>query len=303
MVLSRTLPIVTVVFSFAGLALLLFTLIGSIKNDVVLRDIYFLKLNTTNLSTDVIPKLESLSSNDKTKLAEFETITVGLWSYCWGNATGTLGCSDTSARFHFSLSDIFYKALGYFVTVDSPGNLSDNNTKILNMNRSMIALYIVAISFSFITFALAIVSVMKFKLIRTITALTAFFAFAGSLISSAVATGLYLYVKEQFQDNNSSISASLGRVAQGLSWGSALAGLVAFITSVVSICTTRRQKNTEVAYEKQPFLESDGMEGGVYPPPVAGSHPPDMFSYHSGHASNEPQFIQPTYYDHSTPRP
>lgn len=322
-------PLLGVFFSFATTVLIVFTLIGSIKPVAVLSDIYFMKLDAKNLGSDIIPSYPRLSDADTQKLHQFEYYTVGLWGYCWSTSKETVGCTKASGRYHFALVDIVYKTLGYFVTVNAPGNLADNDSKIQAMSQSLIILYIVAGAFALALFILSIVSIVKAsrgqgRVLRVITALISLITFALTLVSSAVALGLYLYIKENINDHHSVI-ASIGRTGFGISWGSALAGLLAFICTLISICTAPRKNAASSIPEKQPFLDTAppppvSFTNTQYPPSVAGGNsgyynpPPqsnhggaDMFnnnytSYHGAHGhsgsmSNEPMFIQPTYYD------
>lgn len=292
-------PLLGAFFSFAAVALLIFILIGSIQPKTLLKDIYFLKLDAQHLGTDLVPSLASLSDGDKTNLQQFSTITVGLWNYCWWNSNGIVGCTDQSVHFNFALVDVVHKSLGFFVPVNSPGSIAENSSKIETMSKFMIALFIAAIALAVISFAMGIVSVQKFRLFRTITALLLLLAFAAALVASALTTGLYLYMKNQFNDGPSSVVASLGRVGMGIAWGSALAGLLGFIFAAISICTHSRHSDRGIP-EKQPFLGDNQIDQAYQQPPVPyGNSPPDMFANHghSGSLTNEPQFIQPTYYD------
>lgn len=292
-------PLLGAFFSFAALALLVFVLIGSIQPKTLLKDIYFFKLDAQNLGTDLVPSLATLSDGDKANLQQFSTITVGLWNYCWWNSDGIVGCTDPSAHFNFALVDVVHKSLGFFVPVNSPGSIADNSSKIETMSKSTIALFIAGIGLAAISLLMGIISVKKFRLIRTITALLLFLAFAASLVASALATGLYLYMKNQYDDGPTSVVASLGRVGLGIAWGSALAGLLGFIFASIGICTHSRRGDRAMP-EKQPFLDDNQMDLSYQQPPAPYSNsPPDMFANHghSGSLTKEPQFIQPTYYD------
>lgn len=322
-------PLLGAIFSFATTVLIVFTLIGSIKPVAVLEDIYFLKLDSANISTDIVPSLKEMSSDDDNKLHKYDSYTIGLWGYCYSSSNETVGCTDPSTSYHFALVDIIYDTLGYFVTVKSPGNLDDTNTKIQTMSKSLVAIYIVSVGCAFVTLVLGIISIFRNRVVRTITAVLAFIAFAATLVASAVATGLYLYIREQFNKDSSSIPATLGKVGFGISWGATLASLFAFIFASTSMCFARRNAGSSAIPEKQPFLEpapidpvpgfsspqqyqyaptNSSVSGSGYHNPSVQNHGstghPDIFSNYSsyhGHSasmSNEPQFIQPTYYDH-----
>lgn len=300
-------PLLGAFFSFASLVLLLFTLIGSIQPHAVLKDIYFLKLNTANISTDVVPSLSNNTASKAALLNQYEFVTIGLWGYCHSNSTEVIGCSKPSAHYHFALVDVIYSALGVWTSVSAPGNLADNDSKIQTMSKTALALFIAAIALTLVSFILCVVSIKKHRLIRTIAALVSFLAFVLALIAPALALAVYLYIKDQFNNNNSSVVASIGRTGMGIAWGAALASLLAFTFSSIAICTASRDVRSTTP-EKQPFLHEDvplNPEISMYQPSAvtpygAGHQAPDMFANH-GHMANtttEPQFIQPTYYGH-----
>jgi hypothetical protein len=312
-------PLLGVFFSFASMVLLIFILIGNIRPVRVLQDIYFLKLTTEGLTSQIIPSLASLSSTDVNKLKEITQYTVGLWNFCYGNTQEITTCANTAGDYHFALVDIVYEILGVWTMVTSPGNLDSNNDKILTMSKAIIGLYVAAVALSFFTIVFGSLSLRRQRLFRVFTALLSFLALVATLAASAVATGLYLYIKQTLNDNQDSLYASLGRVAFGISWGAGLSALIAFIFTTVATCLLpeRRAGFSSPTSEKQPFLVSetsyqapplpntinDPATVGLYQNNNYNGTPNDMFSNNNNyHSSNDNQFVQPTHYNNHSGR-
>lgn len=307
-------PLLGVFFSFASMVLLIFILIGNIRPVRVLEDIYFLKLTTDGLTSQIIPDLAGFSSAEVNKLQEITQYTIGLWNFCYGNTQEITTCANTAGDYHFALVDIVYEVLGVWTTVTSPGNLDSNNDKILSMSKAIIGLYVAAIALSFFTTIFGSLSLNRQRLFRVLTALLSFLALVVTLAASAVATGLYLYIRQTINDNQDSLYASIGRVAFGISWGAGLSALIAFIITTVATCILpeRNSDFTSPKSEKQPFLTSetsyqapplpstmnDPATVGLYQNDYNGA-PDDMFSNNNNnyHSANHNQFVQPTHYN------
>lgn len=319
------LPAVSAFFSFAATLLLVFVLIGSIKNKVALRDINFLRLDMSRLSTDILPTLGEINDGGVRNLDQLKEVGVGLMGYCYSNGEETVRCSEPSTQYYLALDEIVWGVLRYRVQVNEPGTLAENVNTIYRLNHSMVILFILAAALSFVMFVLAVVATATNgrRVARVITALVSLLAFVVTFGVAALMTGLYVYVRNQYNNTDSSIPARLSAVGFGLAWAAVLASFVAFVVAVVSICFASKRggsaNRSSAYYEKEPFLEpgASSQQGGgnaadLYSVPTHYQEPPqqqqqhDMFAQHHGGytAANEPQFVQPTYYDHAgTPRP
>lgn len=306
-------PLLGVFFSFASVVLLAFILIGNIRPVRVLREIYFLQLTTDGLNSEIIPGINSLPESSVSKLRDVTQYTVGLWNFCYGNKEEITNCAKVTGSYHFALVDIFYDILGIWVTVVSPGDLDNNNNKIQTMSKTMLGLYLAGIVLSFLTLVFGFMSIRKRRLFRVFTALLSFLALVVILVASALATGLYLYIKNTLNDNQDGIDAHLGCIAFGISWAAGLSSLIAFMFTVVATCILPERSDAldSPAPEKQPFLVSetsyqaplpntiqDPATVGLYHNTNYNSNPNDMFSNNNNyHPANDNQFVHATHYN------
>ena len=90
---------------------LLLVIIGNISNKPVLRETYFLKLDTTNIIPQSIPNAVFINSIARS-IGLHDFYQVGLWGYCEGyDDSGITSCSDPKALYWFDPVSIIMNEL------------------------------------------------------------------------------------------------------------------------------------------------------------------------------------------------
>lgn len=299
------LALVGAVFSFVTLLLVLFVILGSITDASVLDHLYFLKVNFSNVSTDVIPSLDSLSSYEVSQIRKYKFFTVGLWNYCaWTDSSTVDFCTKRSNDYHFNLQDIVYKISKIWLTVNQPGDLQALTDTIIKASKAMTSFYIIAIVTTFSAFLSGLISLRKFRKSKIIAASFALAAAASTIIATCILAVMYISMRNKINNAKTSISASLGVTLYSLAYASIATSILAFLFCLVSVFKTPRKSSLQE--ETQPFLANIplvGMSSREAKPPEneAPYHDQNAYAAHQGSYSQldqHPQVQYPqTHYD------
>lgn len=243
---KMVLPVLGTFFSLAGLILTILVLIGNLRPTNPLGNIYFLSLDTSNLSTDVVPTLSNIGG---TSALRFTRYTIGLWGFCFhpsspSSSTYPAGCSLASARYAFSLPNLIYRALGVWTNVNSPGTISDSQHSIESLSHATLAMFIVSAAFALFAVLIGGLAIPRSRLPRVVASMFGFLALVMALIAAALATGLFVYLRQAFRDANSSAVAELGSKALGMAWAAGAAQLFAFMFLSISSCYAPERKTS-----------------------------------------------------------
>jgi len=227
-------PIFFTLLSFACLLVVIISGTTS-KND--LADIYFMRINTTDIiPTSVTDSAEFNSIAESLGLRDFYQNS--LWGYCDGYKNGTVtSCSKPQGMYVFDPVDIFQSELLEGKSVTIPQSINDDLSKVTTATKWMFALYITAISLAFSTFLVGLTTLCSRRgsICSTCTACLMFMAVA---IATIIAQVLFTEYRNVINDTITefNVSASLGKTMFILSWGATAAAALAFIGFMFGTC-------------------------------------------------------------------
>lgn len=278
--------------SLASLVLIALNLAGSTNQSVPSKDIFMIKIDFSEVSTDVLPELDTMSSTDKSNITTIKYYTVGLWSYCyWSSEDSIADCSKPSSKYYFSLDNIVYDRIGHSTTVTSPGRISQDANRIKTYCQASIVLFLVAVAAIIFGLFMGIISIFRYRTSKIIASVVMLIASISSLIAAGMIFSIYSFINTEFKNANLSISSSRGQVMNGLLIGLIISTFLGFFVMVIASCKAPRRPRSGIP-EQQPFL------GNVPLHPVASSYS-DATSYNSSHniSPNPNQYGQSMYYD------
>ena len=229
------------------------------KDDDFLTSLYFLRLDTSKVSTNV-----QNVNVDVTKAAGLASYyDIGLWNYCSGkdiNASPNY-CGPRQAAYYFDPLKVWN-----LEGTPLPKLVPDEWNKALNTYKQVakwvFVAYIIALVASIITFLLGALSFCLSRISTFITSLAADVAALFSIGASASAVGLYVTVggviDEKLKDYN--VSAHLGGKVIAISFIAAAASAAAALLWTCGCCCgrdnkePRRQRSVrgKSAYERLP---------------------------------------------------
>lgn len=280
-------------FSLVTGILVLLIILSSVTHTSVLRNLYFLKVDISNLGTDVVPALDSLSDSEKAQVHKIKFFTVGLWGYCsWSSDSTIEYCSRPEARYHFNLQDMILKIVGIFLKVNQPGNLAEKTDTVITLSKIMNAFYAVGIIAGFSALIYGLISIPRYRTSKVITTVLAFASFVGCLIASVILGFMFNGIRDEINDGRDSIKASLGKPLNGMAFATVATSLLALVMYLISICKTPRKSSYEE--EKRPFLADVPLTNTTnYEPPPQNpfndpSYAHSQQSFHQQDQHNQP---------------
>lgn len=238
-----------------------------------LEDLYFFKLDLSNISTSAVSGelsqlgLSSSAVDDVIRdalgtagIAQFYT--TNLWGYCQGPAesssvvNSTISkCTAPKALWWMNITEILDDSLSSdSLTITLPEEITKYNGTIEAVSKAMFICYFASIGILGITLFAGLFT-FKSRSASCCCALLAFVGTLASLLSSGLATGMYAVVMSQFNNNTSEygMHASLGSKMLGLTWGATASALWGFLWWIFTMCcgSTRRSRDDP---EKEPFI-------------------------------------------------
>lgn len=270
MALGRNLIITVLPFlgTVAAMVLTLMVILGGTKNSNVLRDIYFLKLDLSGITTSAISGLDGLDTTalDSTLRTLLSAVgisdfyTAALWGYCQGdinsttNATTVEACSHPQSLWWLDIESIFNSTINNTaVSISLPTDLTDYNGTIETASKAMFVCYFISICVLAVALVAGCFS-YRSRGAGCCAALITLVGLIASLLASGIATGLYIALRNIINNNTKSygIVASVNHTMFGLTWGATAAALWAFVWWILTICCGSTRKAYEP--EKQPFI-------------------------------------------------
>ena len=271
MAIGRNIIIFTLPFlgTIASVVLTLLVILGSTRNINVLNDLYFFKLDLSSVTTKTISGLDQTGISStlideavRAALSELgiaDFYTAGLWGYCEGsidssNATNVTACSTPEAMWWMDVQKILDDSINNTsVNITLPSDLTAYNGTIKTASNAMFILYIIAICVLFIAFFAGCFAFHS-RGASCCAALITLVGLIASLLSSGIATGMYIAIRNIVNDNASEygLVASTNHTMLGLTWGATAAALCAFVGWILTICYgfTRKSRGPE----KEPFI-------------------------------------------------
>ncbi|KAK9318552.1 actin cortical patch SUR7/pH-response regulator pali [Lipomyces starkeyi] len=239
-------------FTIAALVLTIFVIISNLEDHGILSKLYFMRLNTQNLSVTVQSNTVTAASINPSFPDFFQ---VGLWNYCQGTISDNVytitNCSATHGLFYFNPISIIEQNLGISSIDNVPSQVDSALNAVKAVSYVMIILYCVAAIFTTMEFIAGFFSFHS-RGGSFCTLIISFLAMACVVAATALATALYFVEARAFNDANATLgtTASTDRTTFGIAWGAAVAAILASIFWLVSICcgSTRHSSRSDVVY-------------------------------------------------------
>ncbi|MCJ1435490.1 hypothetical protein MMC27_004864 [Xylographa pallens] len=275
--------IATSVFFFIALVMLILVQIGNLSNNHVLGDLYFFKIDTTNIilaDPGTNSKLQQ-SIAESSGLHDFYQ--VGMWNFCEGyNDVGITACSRPALMYWFNpvqiiLDELLNGKQGPSLpssshpkiptltktgTVTLPPDVSNYLTVIRAASHVMFAMFFASTFTSFLLIFLCPLAVYS-RLVSIPIALFALISGLMTFIAAGISTGMWLILKKDILANAADINIvpSIGAKLFVLMWIAAGCSLFAALGQVGMMCcgTSRRDIKTG----RRPVGRKARNEGGV----------------------------------------
>ncbi|KAJ8102755.1 actin cortical patch SUR7/pH-response regulator pali [Lipomyces tetrasporus] len=248
------------VFTIAALVLSIFVIIGNLQDHGILSKLYFMRLNTQDLSITVESTTIAATAIDPSFPDFYQ---VGLWNYCQGTISGDVytvtNCTTPHGLFYFNPISVIEERLGISEIQNVPSQVDDALNAVRVVSYVMIILYCVSAIFAAMEFIAGFFSFHS-RGGSFCTLIISLLALACIVVSTALATALYYVEARAFNDANSTLgtTASTNTTTFGIAWGAAAAAILATIFWFFSICcgSTRSSRKNEVIYRP---VDNPGM--------------------------------------------
>ncbi|QIW98250.1 hypothetical protein AMS68_003768 [Peltaster fructicola] len=211
-----------------------------------LTNIYFIKIDLTNIVPIAVPNAELINSIART-LGLHDFYTVGLWNFCEGyNSDGVTGCSTPQALYWFNPVEIIGNELLAGAEISLPQELVDILGLIHTVSNWMFGLFLTSACLSFVMIFIVPLSVFSrwatFP-IAVLTFLTALFV----TVAAVIATVLFVIMSNVFNNATQlNIGAEIGKEMFAFMWIAAATAIFAWLIQMGQLCccASRRDVRT-----------------------------------------------------------
>ena len=264
--LAVFLAVVTVVFQVV-------TTIGGLDR-TGLRDLYFLRINTTNIVPETRTPLAGVLNTVASELGLQDYYQTSLWTYCYGRIANNdvadfgpiAGCNASSTSYYFNPVDIISQSLYSGASVAIPEDIQNDLDLIRRFSTALKALCIAGACLGFLTMVFALAAYGS-RLASFFTSIVAFLSAACNVVAAVIAQVLFVIVRNVINNNieDLNVEASLGTTLFALIWVAAGASLVTFVLLLFTICCCspgdRKRRDRHV--EKEAQLASYGSQSTI----------------------------------------
>ncbi|KAI9727145.1 MAG: hypothetical protein M1828_007346 [Chrysothrix sp. TS-e1954] len=228
---------------FISLIFIIMVEIGNIKDKPVLRDIWFINLNLSNVVPESVPNATVLNSIAQT-LGLHDFYQVGLWGYCEGfNDRGVTDCSNPKTLYWFNPVTIIQNQLLAGSSIQLPQNLTSILHLIMIASKVMFGFFLVSACLTFILIFITPLSIISRWVAFLITILT-FMNAALVTIAAAIGTAMFILMRNAFKNSITevNIEATIGVTMFALMWVAAACSIFAWLIqfSLMCCCASRR---------------------------------------------------------------
>ena len=257
--------IATSVFFFIALVMLILVQIGNLSNNHVLGDLYFFKIDTTNIILADPGTNSKLQDTIAESSGLHDFYQVGMWNFCEGyNDVGITACSKPALMYWFNPVQIILDELlngkqgppphdsianscTNRRTVTLPQNVVDYLTVLRAASHVMFVMFFASTFTSFVLIFLCPLAVYS-RLVSIPIALFALISGLMTFIASGISTGIWLILKRDIIAAAADINIvpSIGMKMFVLMWIAGGCSLFAALGQVGMMCcgTSRRDIKT-----------------------------------------------------------
>ncbi|ANB13453.1 Uncharacterized protein YKL187C [Sugiyamaella lignohabitans] len=254
--------------SLVALVLALVVFLGSYEHATGLKSIYFMRIDLSNISasavqgipSDIAAAVDQQIPNIMQTLGISDFYDAGTNGYCQGtdNTTGQVitECFTPHMPFWFDFVSILENNTNTGIQINLPSEVKDYEKVLHAASVGMWVCYVVGIVVS----ALAVVSgifAICSRFAACCASIISVVAFLALLLASALATGIFVTYRKEFNNQLDSFGAvaSLNGGTYVLTWVSVAASLWAAFWWFVAMCCGKSSRRREVYQEeKQPFI-------------------------------------------------
>ncbi|KAI5857112.1 SUR7/PalI family-domain-containing protein [Tricharina praecox] len=227
-------PYVIIAQSSTLLAIIfqLIVFLGNIRNTNALTDIYFLKIDVSQVIPRSYPNAVLVNSIAQT-LGLRGFYQVGLWNYCEGyQGEGVTYCGSPKALYSFDPVTILLSQLLEGATIAIPADISDALDMARKASHWMFASFFVGISFLLVSFLIGWLGHLTRRTAFTVT-LISVIAGLFTTIGAGLSTILYSQFQGVFESSPEfNIRANMGQQMYAFVW---LAAGFAILAAVVNV--------------------------------------------------------------------
>ncbi|KAI0009832.1 SUR7/PalI family-domain-containing protein [Xylariaceae sp. FL0662B] len=221
--------------------------IGNTKGTRVLGDIYFFKLDLSDILPQTVPMTLSLQNSIARTLGLHDFYQVGLWNFCEGyNTDGITYCSTPTNLYWFNPVEILLNELFAGASIALPSEVNDILNILHIASNIMFGFFLVGLILDFVLMLLCPIVLYS----RWWSLPFGFFAFVATLlvlIASALGTAMSLIFKYALTSQTDlNVKADVGVKMFAFMWIATGFTFVAFIINscLGCYCTSRRDMRT-----------------------------------------------------------
>lgn len=248
---------ITAVAYLVSVVFLILVDIGNINNRGVVKDIYFLKIDLSNIIPETVPNAVLINSIART-IGLHDFYQVGLWGFCEGyNDQGITYCSPPKTLYWFNPVEIILNELLAGATISLPTEIINILHLVKTVSQYMFACFLIGTILTFLCIFFAPMGFSKkprwqhkakriFVRQLPITILT-FAALLSTAVAAVIATVMFVIFKNKFASASEvNIYAKLGAPMLVFMWIAVGFNLVGFFVQIgtccgVCCCTGRRK--------------------------------------------------------------
>ncbi|KAI0885547.1 SUR7/PalI family-domain-containing protein [Annulohypoxylon maeteangense] len=221
--------------------------IGNTKGTRVLGDIYFFKLDLSDILPQAVPTTLSLQNSIARTLGLHDFYQVGLWNFCEGYDTdGITHCSTPTTLYWFNPVDILLSELFSGASIALPSEVNDILTILRIASNIMFGFFLTGLLLDLVLIFLSPIVLYS----RWWSLPLSILAFLGTLlvlIASALGTAMSLVFKYALTSQTDlNVNADVGTKMFAFMWIATGFTLIAFIihAGLGCCCTSRRDIRT-----------------------------------------------------------
>ncbi|KAI0152777.1 SUR7/PalI family-domain-containing protein [Xylariaceae sp. FL1272] len=239
--------IVTSVFYLLAVVFFILVEIGNTSGGKVLGEMYFYKLDLTNIFATASTSTLTLQNSIARTLGLHDFYQVGLWNFCEGyNTDGITHCSKTNPKFWFDPVAILLSELFSGASIALPSEVNEILYYLRLVSHIMFGFFLVALILDFILIFLSPI-VLFSRWWSLPMAILSFLAAALAIIAAGLGTAVSFVFKYALSSQpDLGVTASVGTKMLAFEWIAAGFTLLAFFihAGLSCCCTSRRDLRT-----------------------------------------------------------
>ncbi|KAF8477036.1 SUR7/PalI family-domain-containing protein [Kalaharituber pfeilii] len=240
--IRRFLILLSTLLAILSLVFTILVLLGNTFNSPVLNNIYFLKLDLSNLIPESVPD-HGLINSIAQSLGLRDFYQVGIWGYCEGyNRAGVTYCSPPKHLYWFNPVDILTGQLFRGAKIALPANITEPLELAKTSSYWMFVCFMVGIAFTFLSICIGWIAIYS-RWASGICSCVQGIAMAGTTIAAVMASTIYSLFRSTFEvAPEVTVKGILGEEMFVYMWMAAGFSIASFILHTLLCCFTRSEK-------------------------------------------------------------